>query len=76
MANKVYVWSGSAWSEVITAVAAHAQEHLSGGLDPITIGPTEISSAYADTRDSLVADGSGGTRFEKNPNAAMTWWMS
>ena len=76
MANKVFVWSGSAWVEVVTAVAAHAQEHFAGGLDPLVIGAPEISSAYADNREVLVADGSGGTRFEKHPNAALTWWMS
>jgi hypothetical protein len=76
MANKVFVWSGSSWEEVITSVSSHAQEHLAGGLDPLVVGAPEIASAYADNRDVLVADGSGGTRFEKHPNAALSWWMS
>jgi hypothetical protein len=76
MANKVFVWSGSAWEEVITSVSAHAQEHLAGGLDPITVSPAEISSGLSTKGAVLVATGDGGTEFEQNHEIATTWWMS
>lgn len=58
--NKVFAYNGTSWVDL----------GATGG------GGGSLDSTGYDARDVVVADGSGGTRFEKTPNIAVNWWMS